>query len=274
MGRVAEVRARAQRKTGNLYDTWFTRRVSAWVTAALIPTGITPNAVSWLNLLVGAAVCAGIATGRAPWALAGALGIHLYAVLDSVDGELARWHGRSSLRGMFLENWSAYLMINGFQLAVGSYLWRTEHGTWPLAIAVAVAAFGRQAMPAARRTVLEARRSGSAVVDPVPIQPEAAGRWQRKLRRVFEESLLYQTNVWVVLSTLVLVEHLAGVDAPLVLAVFTFYAMGQVAREAFAVGAVLATPWLEREVRAPRLAAAAAPNDQDHREPASEGGAR
>jgi phosphatidylglycerophosphate synthase len=257
MGRVAEIRARAQRRTGNLYDTWFTRRVSAWVTAALIPTGVSANAVSAANLLVGGALCALIATGAPPWAALGAALVHLYAVLDSVDGELARWHRRPSVEGMFLENWSAYLMINGFGLAVGAYLWRRGHGLWPLGLAVAVAALGREAAPAMRRTVLELleRNPGFARERAVPAPERGSGggvtRKGGRWRRFVEESLLYQTNVWLVLSTLVLVEQLAGVEKPpLVLAAFVFYSAGSLVKEVATVLLAVRTPWIGREIGA------------------------
>jgi phosphatidylglycerophosphate synthase len=254
---LAEIRQRGQRKTGNLYDTYFTRRVSAFLTAALVPMKVSPNAVSVANIAVGAAACLLFAWAPSPWAAFGTVLVHLYAVLDSVDGELARYFRRPSLEGMFLENWSAYLMINGFFLAIGSYLWRRGEGVWPLALAVVVVALGRNAVPVARRTVLEVIERNPAFARTQVSTADLEGRspqgglptWAGRLRVFLEESLLYQTNVWIVLSTLVLVEELVGrAGRPLVLVAFVFYCIGYLAKEAGAVLLSIATPHLRRQL--------------------------
>ena len=90
MGRIAELRKTVQRKTDNIYDTLFTRRVSVYLTAALASTGITANQVSVIGAVVGLGACAFIAFGSPALQLGGVALLHLYAVLDSVDGELAR----------------------------------------------------------------------------------------------------------------------------------------------------------------------------------------
>lgn len=247
--RVARIRGSAQRRTGNLYDTYFTRRVSVFVTAALAPTGISPNAVSWINLAVGVMVCLLIGLGQGGEVVAGALLIHLYAILDSVDGELARLQDRRSLVGVFLENWSAYLMINGFLIAVGAYLFRRGDGVWPLAVALGIAAFGRSAAPAIRRTLLEAKVASRARSAAPPALASAERGLASRFTKFVEESLLYQTNVWVVLSALVLFESWLPV-APFhsVRIAFSFYAAGAVLKEAGVVALATGTPHLEREL--------------------------
>ena len=119
-GGVRRLRATAQRTGGTLYDRLFTLRVSVYVTAVLLPLGVTPNMVSLLNLVIG--ISPWILIGLDTCVLVGVLLIHVYAVLDSVDGELARAKGQSSLKGLFLEDYSAYAMINGYWLAMGGNL--------------------------------------------------------------------------------------------------------------------------------------------------------
>jgi CDP-alcohol phosphatidyltransferase. len=258
--RVAAVRAGAQRRTANLYDTYFTRRVSAYLTALLLPYQVSPNLVSALNIAIGLALCSLIAFGDRPLVLLGALLFHLYSVLDSVDGELARALGRCSLRGMFLENWSAYLQINAFGLAVGAHLLRAGGGVVPLGLALLAAVFGRCAAPVTRRVVLEVLQKRSpaetlreppagAARPPVAGPPAAKGGGASWLRRFVEESLLYQTNIWLVLSSLLVIEAIFPALALwLVFPAFLFYTLGALVKEAGIVWLALATPYLDDEV--------------------------
>ena len=204
MKRIRELRL-SQRRTGNLYDTLFTRRVSVYVTAALLPLGITPNAVSLLNILVG--MTAWVLIGTATYPLVGVLLIHAYAVLDSVDGELARLTRRYSLQGLFLEDHSAYLMINGYWIAIGAYLSQAFVSVWPFLACVGLVAFGRQAMPASRRALVKSIETGrpidgrgsKAAGDPT----ELAG-----LARFVSLDVLHPTNMWVVTTTVLAIELL------------------------------------------------------------------
>jgi len=270
--RLASVRRSSQRSTRNLYDTVFTRRISAYITALLLPLHVSPNLVSAVNLGVGVVLCALIATGERHLVLAGALTFHLYAVLDSVDGELARAQGRSSLPGMFLEAWSAYLMINGFSLAVGAYLWRTGAGLVPLGLALFVAVFARNAAAVARRVVIEvAEKAPSAGMLPKeppmnarPPDPDPAQMFPRglttRLRHFVEESLLYQTNVWLVLSSLLVVEvALPRLGSSLVQPAFVFYTSLALGKEAGIVWLAVCTRYLDLEVR--RLCARDVPDE-------------
>lgn len=203
-GHIRDLRHRAQRKTSNLYDSLFTRRVSIYVTALLLPLGVAPNAVSLLNTILGLTGWAFIGFGVAPFL--GILLIHFYAVLDSVDGELARLTGRFSLKGLFLEDHSAYLMISGYWLAIGLYLWRTTANSWFLPAAVALVVFGRQAMPAARRGLIksiETQRPLSAEEGVATAPKELSG-----LAGFIFVNLLHPTNIWVVTTTVLAIERL------------------------------------------------------------------
>jgi phosphatidylglycerophosphate synthase len=246
---LREIRLRAQRKTGNLYDTWFTRTVSAWITAALAPLPVSPNAVSAANVLLGMAICGLIGLGETRTeVVAGAALLHLYAILDSVDGELARYHRRSSIKGVFLENWSAFLMINSYFLAVAALLTRElpQLGNLPLWIAVAHAAVARNAMAAGRRTILEVMqknrqlaREAAAGVSRTLMRPARA----RALRRFVEDTLLNYTNMWVVLSTLIVIGF-----PRLTFAAFAFYMTGLFAKELGIVAVLIGTNRLDSEV--------------------------
>jgi phosphatidylglycerophosphate synthase len=221
VSRIADLRARAQRKTGNLYDTWFTRRVSIYITAGLYVLGISANTVSAINCVAGIAACALIGLGDGPLLILGVGLVHLFAVLDSVDGELARLRQTFTIRGLFLEDLAAYTMINGMFLAVGGYLLRTQHVVWPLLGAVAVVAFGRNAMQVARRAILKSIATRRPVV-----APPAGSRSSSAMRTFVEKSLLHYTNVWLVMTTAILVEELGGLHRTrIVLYVSSAYAI-------------------------------------------------
>ena len=86
-----------------LVDTYLNRPLSRLLSRALVPTGISPNAVTLLACLVGLVGVALIATRRYELALVGALLFQLSAVLDCVDGEIARLTYRFSPLGARLD---------------------------------------------------------------------------------------------------------------------------------------------------------------------------
>lgn len=247
MGRIADLRQRAQRKTSNVYDTLFTRRVSIYVTAVLAPLGVSANAVSTLNLLVAAATCALIGLGSGWQVIAGVAGMHLVAVLDSVDGELARLRKTFSLKGLFLEDLCAFTMINGMFLALGGYVLHTQGEVWPLALAVVTVAFGRNAMQVARRAILKSiatKRPVAADAHRAAGPPGAASR----LRGFVEKHLLHYTNLWLITTSLILVEELGGRhDLRLVMYALVSYASLVLFKELAAIATFLFTGALERQ---------------------------
>ncbi len=247
MGLITELRARAQRRTSNVYDTLFTRRVSIYITALLAPLGVSANAVSGVNVLVGTAACALIALAEPPWLYVGIALVHLFAVLDSVDGELARLRERYTLQGLYLEDLAAYTMINGMFLAVGCYVHRTQDVMWPLVLAVLIAAFGRNAMQVARRALLK------SIMTRRPIRAEVAAiagaSSPSRLREFVEKQLLHYTNVWLVLTTLILVEQLGGFqERRLVLLALTGYLVLVALKELAVIATHVRTAALDREL--------------------------
>ena len=80
------------------------RRVSAWA-LPLVPARITPNAVTWAGFGSLALAGASFALSRLSiwWLLAAALGLLGHALLDVVDGDLARARDAHSRRGVFLD---------------------------------------------------------------------------------------------------------------------------------------------------------------------------
>ena len=102
----------------------------------LIPTGITPNAVSALSVVMMATACACYAL--LPWpagAFAGLLFQFLWHVFDGADGDLARRTGRSSPVGEIVDGVCDHLSHLILYLTLGALLAR-QVGPWGWALAL------------------------------------------------------------------------------------------------------------------------------------------
>ncbi|MEU6997049.1 CDP-alcohol phosphatidyltransferase family protein [Nonomuraea sp. NPDC046570] len=127
---VAELRAVAQpeghleRRNGEHWaGALYMRRVSIYVTWAMTKTRVTPNQLTWLMTLAG--IAAGFVLALPGlWAVLGAvLLIQVYLLLDCSDGELARWTGKTSLAGVYLDRVGAYFTEAALLAGLG---WRAS----------------------------------------------------------------------------------------------------------------------------------------------------
>jgi phosphatidylglycerophosphate synthase len=81
----------------------YMRRLSPYLTRLLIRTPLTPDAVTWLMILVGLAGAALLTVPGLLPAIGVVVLIQLQLLLDCSDGELARWRKTSSVAGIFLD---------------------------------------------------------------------------------------------------------------------------------------------------------------------------
>lgn len=87
----------------------YMRRLSPYLTRLLLRTPLRPNGVTWLMILSGVAAAA-VLTLPGVWPAAAAVVlIQLQLLLDCSDGELARWTGRKSVAGIYLDRLGHYL---------------------------------------------------------------------------------------------------------------------------------------------------------------------
>jgi len=110
-----------RRSYDGLGDKYVIRSLSLRLSAIWCRLGITPNQITWVNILVGIAACVLAPRGTyAGFALAGGL-MFVQVVLDSCDGEVARLRFLSSKFGMWLDNVSDDVIDNTFLavLAIG-----------------------------------------------------------------------------------------------------------------------------------------------------------
>jgi phosphatidylglycerophosphate synthase len=125
MPTIAELRAVTQPASifeRNSGEHWagrlYIRRFSPYLTRALLPTRITPNGVTWLMILAGLAAAAVLAAPGVLPAVAAFLLIQLQILLDCSDGELARWRGVKSVRGVYLDRIGHWLTEGALPIAI------------------------------------------------------------------------------------------------------------------------------------------------------------
>jgi phosphatidylglycerophosphate synthase len=108
-------RAAAEHWTGTLY----LRRISPYLTRLLIPTGISPNGVTWLMITAGGAAGVVLLVPGLAGAFLAALLAQVQMLLDCSDGELARWRSSFSASGIFLDKLGHYLAETLIPLGLG-----------------------------------------------------------------------------------------------------------------------------------------------------------
>ena len=125
---IAELRAATQppeifeRNSGEHWaGRLYIRRFSPYATRVFVRAGLSPNAVTWLFVAVGvlaAAVLSVPGLGVAG-AVAAFLAIQVQILLDCSDGEVARWQGRFSVKGIYLDRIGHYATESALPIALG-----------------------------------------------------------------------------------------------------------------------------------------------------------
>ena len=108
------------------------------ITKLFVDLRCSPN-IATLGMLVCGLLGAALQVAGGWWALAGAVLLVLYYVLDCVDGEVARWHGIEDMRWGYYDTIFHLLVKPSAFLGVGIGCWRAL-GHPQLLIAGAVAA--------------------------------------------------------------------------------------------------------------------------------------
>jgi phosphatidylserine synthase len=126
MPSVAEIRAVGQPESLHVasgYEHWagrlYMRRVSPYVTRALVATPISANAVTALLLPAGLLAALSL-TVTGIWGAVGAvLFAQLWLLLDCCDGEVARWRRTFSAKGVYLDGLSHSLTQTALPAGLG-----------------------------------------------------------------------------------------------------------------------------------------------------------
>ncbi|MGH8866453.1 MAG: CDP-alcohol phosphatidyltransferase family protein [Actinomycetes bacterium] len=97
----------------------YMRRISLHVTRVFLRLGWSPNQVTWLMIVTGVLAGPALLVPGLAGAVLGALLIQLYLLLDCSDGEVARWTGRTSITGVYLDRVGHYLAEASLLVGVG-----------------------------------------------------------------------------------------------------------------------------------------------------------
>jgi phosphatidylglycerophosphate synthase len=97
----------------------YVRKLSPYVTRALLPTGVSPNAVTWGMIVVGVLAAAVLTLPGVLAAAAAALLIQCQILLDCTDGEIARWRKQFSVAGIYLDRFGHYFTETLLPIALG-----------------------------------------------------------------------------------------------------------------------------------------------------------
>jgi hypothetical protein len=88
-----------------LYMEWFTMKISIYVTKLILYSPMNADQVSMSMVLLVLLGSIFMGIGTLPWMLAGILIIHFTIVLDSCNGEVARYRKEGSMMGTFMEQY-------------------------------------------------------------------------------------------------------------------------------------------------------------------------
>ncbi|MET8861550.1 CDP-alcohol phosphatidyltransferase family protein [Nonomuraea sp. NPDC004580] len=106
---VAQPAGHLERRNGEHWaGVLYMRRLSIYVTWAMTKTSVTPNQLTWVMTVAGVAAGFVLALPGLWAAVLAALLIQVYLLLDCSDGELARWTGKTSPAGVYLDRVGAY----------------------------------------------------------------------------------------------------------------------------------------------------------------------
>lgn len=123
---VAEVRAAGQPpglKERRNEEHWagrlYMRDISPYASTAFVRLGVPPNPITYLMIASGVLAGAVLAFGGLWSALLAAVLVQVYLLLDCSDGEVARYTGRTSVAGVFLDRIGHYLAEIALLIGLG-----------------------------------------------------------------------------------------------------------------------------------------------------------
>lgn len=97
----------------------YMRKISPYLARWSAGRGLAPNQLTAVMTIAGAASGFGLLWPGIGGALLGAVCIQLYLLLDCADGELARWTGKKSTVGVYLDRVGAYLADASLLVGLG-----------------------------------------------------------------------------------------------------------------------------------------------------------
>lgn len=123
---VAEVRAGGQPvgiKERTNEEHWagrlYMRDLSPYVSTVFVRLGVPPNPITYLMMVFGVLAGVVVAFGGLWSAILAAVMIQVYLLLDCSDGEVARYTGRTSVAGIYLDRIGHYVSEIALLIGLG-----------------------------------------------------------------------------------------------------------------------------------------------------------
>lgn len=111
--------------TDGLVDKWFNRPVGRPLSKLLVHTPITPNQVSLASIVIGVAAGVLFGVGRGVWPVVAGVLFQLSAIVDCVDGDVARSVFKESPLGKWLDLVGDQVVHASVFAGIAIGLWRT-----------------------------------------------------------------------------------------------------------------------------------------------------
>jgi phosphatidylglycerophosphate synthase len=106
------------------YSKYFVRKFSIYLTRFFLIRGISANQVTYIGAFMFIIGTFLLATAIPSLVFLGAIFFQIFAILDSVDGEIARYHHKKSILGGYLEKMTHSIIIPllFLSLSINSYI--------------------------------------------------------------------------------------------------------------------------------------------------------
>lgn len=133
--RAKYAREKDVRSDGKLwpYDRLLLGRVALYFTWLFLRLGISANKATIVGIIFGFVGCALLACGNYIGIIMGALALHVWAIFDDVDGQVARYTNTCSKYGAILDDLISGLAISALlfiSVGIGAYFQTDPFLTW------------------------------------------------------------------------------------------------------------------------------------------------
>lgn len=172
--------------SGSLYNRLLLRRISIHVTRWCVRRGVSADAATMAMAAAGMIGCV-LSVPHGIWmtVLAG-ISFFLFDLLDAVDGEIARWTGTSTTRGLFLDQLS-HLVVDYPTRGLAAahlFVWTSDPVFLLLAIvSVGSSLLGRTVSEIGKRINAETRLKQSELRSSANQTTAAPSRWIERAKR-------------------------------------------------------------------------------------------
>jgi phosphatidylglycerophosphate synthase len=189
-------RANAEHWAGRLYM----RRASIYLTRVLLRLGVSADAVTSIMVAVGVLGGLALLLPGLPGAITAVVLIQAYLLLDCCDGEVARWRGTSSVRGIYLDRVGHYLTEATLLAALGFRAAGLGANVWTV-IGLLAALFAL--LVKAETDLVDAARAQAGLVVAPESARELTGSRMARARRVAASARLHRITGAVEASLLI-----------------------------------------------------------------------